>query len=399
MSAQHALLSPSGASRWLQCTPSARLEAKYSDKAGEAADEGTLAHKLSEIMLEHSLKRIDKATFLKAIGNIKKHKLYTPAMWEYCEQFKVFVLAQYAEALERASDAVIFLEQKVDLTHLIPSGFGTRDIAIVAHGVLDITDLKYGKGVEVSAEENAQLMIYALGTLDEFDSLFDIDIVRLNIFQPRIDNYSTWEISADKLRTWGDDVVAKQAKLAYEGKGKLVAGAHCKFCRAAAKCTALAQYNLEIARLAFAEPTELSDKELVEVFKKAPQFMSWINSISSFMLTQSLEQNKKWPGLKLVAGRSNRCISDEAQAIAKLKAKKIRPDSYLSKPTLLGITALDKNIGAAVLAKTLGRLIIKPEGKPTLVDVKDSRPEFHSAAAAGKAFGIKPKTITKNKKR
>jgi len=321
-------------------------------------------------------------------------------MSEYCEQYKVFVLSRYSEALERSKEAMIFLEQVISLEHIAPGSFGTRDVAIASDGILDVIDLKYGKGVEVSAEENEQLMLYGAGTLFEVEDLLDIHTVRLNIFQPRIDNYSTWEISAKNLHEWVDRTVKPQAKLAHAGKGTLVAGDHCMFCRAKINCTALAKYNLEITRHEFAEPTELTSKELVEIFLKSASLVSWVNSIKDFMLKQSLEKNKSWPGLKLVAGKSSgRTIADEKKAIAKFKANKIRSDFYLSEPTLLGITALNKTIGEAKVAKILGGLIIKPEGKPTLVDKKDPRPEFQSAEAARKAFGVLPKTkpITKTK--
>lgn len=385
---RHALLSPSSASRWIMCPPSARLEEKKPDTAGEAADEGTLAHKLAEVMLEYDLKQIDKLTFLNRTKQIKKDKLYTESMWEYCEQFKVFVLSQYSDALERSKDAVIFLEQEVDLTHLAPESFGTRDIAIVADHILDITDLKYGKGVLVEAAENKQLMLYALGTLEEFDCLYDIHTVRMTIHQPRIDNYSTWEISAKQLKDWAKTILMPAAKLAWAGKGKLQAGSHCTFCRVRNTCKALANYNMELAVHEFAEPTELSDKELVAIFKKASTFKAWINSIEDYMLKMSLEKDKHWPGLKLVAGKSTRAISDKEKAIALLKSKKFRPSQYLSSPELLGITALEKNIGSKLLTQIIGRLIIKPDGKPALVDSKDPRPAFHSAEAAKKEFNV-----------
>lgn len=383
---KHALLSPSSAARWLQCTPSARLEAKLPDRAGEAADEGTLAHKLSEILLKHHLKLINKITFLKELTLIKKNKLYTPAMMEYCEQFKAFVLTQYSDALKKSSDACIFLEQEVDLSHLAKNSYGTRDIAIVADHILDITDLKYGKGIKVSAVENKQMMLYALGTLAEFDMLFDIRTVRMTIFQPRIDNYDTWTIDVPALIKWAKDFVIPKAKLAYEGKGIRVAGEHCTFCKVKNTCAALSKYNLSVATHEFASADELTDKELVDIFKKASAFKTWINGIEDYMLKKALSENKKWPGLKLVAGRSTRSIANEAKAIQLLKNKKIRSALFLSAPSLLGLTALEKNIGLKELNKIIGRLIIKPGGKPTLVDITDPRNEYHSAEAAKKEF-------------
>ena len=200
----HAILAPSSASRWLSCTKSARLEEQFPDRAGAAASEGTLAHKLAEVMLSDKLKQINKTLYVQELRYIQGHKQYEASMEEYISQYVTFVLERYAEQQANTRDAMIFLEEKIDMTEYVPEGFGTVDVHIVADGTLDIIDLKYGKGVSVSAVGNKQMMLYALGVLRKFDCLFDIHTVRMTIHQPRIDNYSTYEMSYDALALWGE---------------------------------------------------------------------------------------------------------------------------------------------------------------------------------------------------
>lgn len=381
----HALLSPSSASRWLECPPSARLEADRPDKAGEAADEGTLAHKLSELMLNYELKRINKADYKARLAAIEKNKFYSDSMWEYCDQFKTFIIEKYNEAIAKYGSAVILLEEEVDLTEWIPEGFGTRDVAIISDHILDVIDLKYGKGVHVDATNNKQMMLYGLGTLEEYDMLYDIIKVRLTIYQPRIDNFSTWEISADELRNWSKKELIPIAQLAWSGKGDFKPGKHCQFCKIKTTCKANADYQMGLAVYEFENPVELSDTDLADIFKRAAAFKNWINEVESYMLQEALK-GKKWPELKLVTGRSNRVLTQQDKIKAIFEKNKIKYSLYMSEPTLLGITALEKNITKAKVNSLIGKYILKPDGKPALTDINDSRPEYHSNEAAAKDF-------------
>lgn len=384
MSTKHALLSPSSASRWLECTPSAQLEADRPDKAGEAADEGTLAHKLADVMIEYELKRITKAAYLSKIKAIKKNKHYNDAMWEYCENYKTYVMEVFAEAQARCADAVIVTEQSVDLTRWIPEGFGTRDIMIIAAPIIDVIDLKYGKGVLVDAEENKQMMLYSVGSLDEYEAVFDIDVVRMTIYQPRIDNYSTWEISAVALREWADGELTVKAQLAWAGEGDFKPGKHCQFCKIKTTCRANADYHMELAQLEFAPSAELSLEELVDIFKRAPMFKNWINAVEADMLQRALKE-EKFPGLKLVAGKSNRVITDK-EKVKELLSRGHKADDYLSPRELLALGKLEKNIGKVEFNNIAGDYVMKPDGKPALVDESDKRAEYHSHSAADAEF-------------
>ena len=202
--ADHAVLSPSAASRWIKCSPSARLEMKFPDTAGPVAAEGTLAHKLCELILKLKLKLIKKKEYQADLLLIMADKQYDNAMFDYCDEFTVYVLEQYAEARTHTKDALIFLESKIDLTKYVPEGFGTADVKIVADTWLTVIDYKYGKGVSVDAVENAQMKLYALGILEEMDFMYDIKHVRMIIYQPRLDNISVFEMTADDLKGWGE---------------------------------------------------------------------------------------------------------------------------------------------------------------------------------------------------
>jgi hypothetical protein len=378
---QHAVLSPSGASRWLNCTPSARLEMKFPDRAGKAADEGTLAHSLGETILRHKLKLIDFKTLMAKTKEINENDLYDAAMSDHAEDYAVFVMERYAEALSHTRDAIIFLEHRLNLTDIIPEGFGTGDAVIIANKVLDLIDLKYGKGVMVSAENNRQLMLYGLGALREFDHIYDIETVRMSIYQPRIGNYSTWEISVDELRKWADEFVKPRAALAFEGAGEFEPGAHCQFCKAKAVCKALADKNLELAQHEFKNPALLGDYEIAHILSQIPLFSTWVKAVQDHALIEAVQNGKNWPGYKVVEGRSVRKYSDEEAIAAKLKEAKYAED-IIFKKKLLNLTDMTKALGKKDFDTLVGPLLIKPPGKPALVPESDKRPAFNNLDAA-----------------
>jgi hypothetical protein len=381
----HALLSPSGASRWLACTPSARLEEQFPDRAGEAAREGTLAHTLSEVILGYKLGLINEPLFEQGLAEIQNDDLYTSAMYDHAENYSVFVLERLSDAKAHTKDALIFLEQKLNLTDYIPEGFGTGDAVIIADGILDTIDLKYGKGVSVSAENNKQMMLYALGALREFDYMYDITTVRMTIHQPRIDNYSSWEIPVSELRKWAEEELKPKAQAAFEGKGEYMPGEHCRFCKAKAVCKANADYNLELAQYEFKAPALLTDEEVVDILNRMDAFTTWLKAVDEHTLYEAVNNGKKWPGYKLVEGRSNRKYSDETVVASKLLTAGFAED-LIYKKELLGITAMEKAVGKKQFTAIVSDLLVKPDGKPTLVPASDKRPEYHSSEAAIKDF-------------
>lgn len=381
----HALLSPSGAERWLNCTPSARLEEQFPDTSGEAAKEGTLAHSLGELLIKQKLKLVSKVTFNRDLKTIQANRLYDNAMYEHAEAYAVFVMEQYAEALAHTKDAKLFLEEKIDLTDFVPEGFGTGDSFVIADHLMSFTDLKYGKGVPVSVLNNKQMMLYALGALRKFEMLYDIQRVRMTIFQPRLDNISTWELSVADLMQWAETELKPKAALAFEGQGEFAPGAHCKFCKAKALCKANADHNMELAKYDFKSETLLTDTEIADILSRVDDYISWIKAVEEHALIQAVNHGKKWPGFKLMEGRSNRQYADAAQ-VADTLTKAGFAEDLIYKKELLGITAMEKAIGKGSFAQHLAGLIIKPPGKPTLVDESDKRPEYHSAEAAAVDF-------------
>jgi len=381
----HAILSPSGASRWLNCPPSARLEQTFPDSSGEAAKEGTLAHFLGETILKKVLGLSSK---LEAEGNmliVKKDQYYNSELHDNASNYAAFVIEAFNTAKEITKDAVIQIEAQLNLTDYVPEGFGTGDAVIIADGTMDIIDLKYGKGVNVSCENNKQMMLYALGGLREFDYMYDIQNVRMTIYQPRMDNISTFEMSVKDLQEWAEMVLKPTAKLAFEGKGEFKVGDHCRFCRAKAVCKANANENLELAKYDFAESVLLTDSEVADILNRASAFKAWLTSVEEMALTEAVEKGKNWPGYKLVEGKSNRVYSDEEKVANALIEKGFsETDIYTKK--ILGITAMEKAITKKTFETVLGDLVIKPQGKPTLVPESDKRSAWNSAESAKNDF-------------
>lgn len=377
----HAVLSPSGAARWLACPPSARLEQQFPDTAGEAAREGTLAHALGECLIRYYTGKTGKAAFEKELSGIRADSMYNPDMEDYAEGYAAFVNERYTEACGRTKDAVLGIEEKLDLTEFVPEGYGTGDAIVIADGVLDIIDLKYGKGVPVYPENNRQMMLYALGALHGYGFLYDISVVRMTIYQPRLDNISSWELPAEELCRWAEEELRPRAKLAFEGKGEFCPGAHCRFCKAKAQCAALAGDNLRLARYEFRSAELLTDRDVSAILTVADRFRNWLSSVEDYALREAVNSGKKWEGFKLVEGRSNRVYTDPDKVAETLMAEGY-PEALIYEKKLLGISAMEKTITKKVFACLPEGLIRKPPGAPVLVLLSDKRPEMGSTADA-----------------
>ncbi|WP_165215761.1 DUF2800 domain-containing protein [Schaalia sp. ZJ1691] len=366
---QHALLSASSAHRWLHCPPSALAVDGVADAPSDAALQGTAAHALAEYKLLRSLKRRAKRPTSEWIDE---------EMEGYTDDYIAFVAEHIQSAREHCPDPQVYVEQRLDYSHLAPGGFGTGDCVIVAEPTLQVIDLKYGMGVEVSPVENPQLMLYGLGALAAFDALYDIREVSLSIFQPRRANVETWTISTQDLIAWGENTVKAIANLAARGEGDYQAGPWCQFCRIAPTCRAKAEANLALARHEFAPPAELSVPEIADVLAKIPELKAWASDVEAWALAQA-QAGTQIPGFKVVAGRSIRKYTDEA-AVAEAAKKAGYSDIWDKR--LIGITAMERLMGKKAFTETLGDLVIKPEGKPTLVPESDKRPALHRVSAA-----------------
>lgn len=379
----HALLSSSGAHRWLACPPSARLEAQFPDSTSESAAEGTFAHELAELSLRHYLEELSDVELKTKMDAMKSGKtrfgdFYSASMKEYIGEYVDLVIEKYAEAKERSKDAILQLEQHLDFSEWVPKGFGRGDAIIIADGFLEVIDLKYGRSVPVRAEGNPQIRLYALGAYAKNAWLYNIEAARMTIFQPRNGGESSEELTIPELLAWGEKV-RPIAELAYMGEGEFHAGEHCRFCRAATQCKCLADHEMEIEKYGYKAPKLLTDDEIADILRRVDNLTSWINQVKSYTLREAVEQGHVWPGFKLVEGRSARKILDAEQAEAILHGASYS-DAQIYKPKeLLSLTALEKLIGRKKLNELLAPVIDKPPGKPTLVPESDPRPAWNAA--------------------
>ncbi len=377
--AAHAILSASGASRWLACPPSARLEQNYENKSSEFAMEGTLAHELGELGLQKNLELISTRKYNSEVKKIKENELYAEDMPDYVDIYVNTCMEKVAEAKAKTPDAIFSIEQRLNFSEWVPEGFGTGDFVIIADGVMEICDLKYGKGVPVSAIGNKQMKLYALGAIAEFSFLYDIEKVRMTIIQPRLDSISTDEISADELLKWAEEELKPTAELAFKGEGEFCSGDHCKFCRAKAVCKARADKNMELAKYDFEDPKTLDNNDIAFILARADELISWAKDVQEFALEQAL-QGEEFDGFKVVEGRSNRKYTSENQ-VAEILINHGFQENMIYTKKLDGISKIESAIGKKEVQRLLGDYIIKPPGKPTLVPISDKRPAFVVAAA------------------
>lgn len=367
MATKHAVLSASSSERWLNCPPSARLCETYEDKSSDYAAEGTDAHALAEA-------RLKQALGIPTEDPVENLTWYNAEMEDCAQGYAAYVVELLETAKQTCSDPVVMIEQRVDFSRWVPGGFGTGDCIYIAEGLLNIVDLKYGAGIEVSADHNPQMMLYALGALEIFDGIYDIDTVRMTIYQPRKSNISIFEMSKDALLTWADTELTEKARLAYEGQGNFSCGEWCRFCKAKAECRERAIYNLRLAQYDFLNPALLQDEEIADILGRIDALTSWASDVKEYALQQAIS-GKEWTGWKLVEGRSNRKYTSEADVAAAVES--VGLDPYERK--VLGVTAMQKLLGKTRFEELLSPYIEKPQGKPTLVLESDKRPAMNTA--------------------
>lgn len=364
---KHAFLSASASHRWINCPPSAQLCADLKDTRSDYARQGTDAHSLCEYKV------------LAALGTdctdpTEDLEFFDKEMDACTDEYRNYILEQYEEAKRCCKDPLILVEQRLDFSCWVPDGFGTGDCLIVADDVLHIIDMKYGLGILVEAEDNPQMLCYALGALDTYDGIYDIKTVKMTIFQPRRDNISTSTMSKEELLSWAENVLSPAAKLAYEGGGEFHAGSHCQFCKVKATCRKRAEHNLEMAKYDFQMPDTLEAHEIAAILPRIDDLIAWGNDIKEYALTQALS-GTEYSGYKVVEGRSTRRYTDD-MAVASVITD-AGYDPYEKK--LLGITAMTSLLGKKKFEELLGGLIAKPPGKPTLVPETDNRPALNTA--------------------
>lgn len=390
----HALLSASKAERWLNCTPSARLEEKWIKKHGKQvsayADEGTLAHEMAETTLREFIGLIPSDQAWLDLEGLKANPLYKEEMDAYVEVYTNFVENRASDLAEQANMTireVLSVERLSDFSDVVPEGTGIADAIIFNGTTLEIVDLKYGKGVKVEADHNPQLQLYAWGMLQPLLLAYDIKEVRATIVQPRLDHIVTFVTTPDELDHWVHEVVVPKAQEAWKGKGELTPGDHCRFCQIKPKCAALANLAYEIAQQEFkpGEPdSTITDDQLVDLSIKFRWIEEWMLAAKAYMLQKALE-GEHWPGMKLVESRTQRKWTNESAVRAKLQEEGYLEDEYTT-VKLKGLGDIEKLVGKKEFPALLGQWVEKSKGEPTLVPESDKREAIPAPGVSSAIF-------------
>ena len=382
----HAILSASGASRWLACTPSARLEEQFPDSTSEYAKEGTLAHEVCELKVRKNLiEQMPTRTYNTKLKKLKENELWQDEMDKFTD-----VYLEYIQELVHSYSCspAVMVEKKVDFSQYVPEGFGTADCIVIAEGTMHIIDFKYGKGVAVSAENNPQMKLYALGAYLEYSMLYPIEKIKMAIVQPRLENEaSESEIFVTELVDWAENVVKPLAEKAYKGEGTYIAGSHCRFCRAKATCRERARMNLEASKFEMRAGALLSDTEVGEALKMAQDLAKWAEDLKEYALTESLK-GKIIPGWKAVEGRSVRAFKDTDLAIKTIVDSGI-DEILLYDRKIKTLAQIEKLLGAKQFKELVGELVEKAPGKPTLVLETDKREKIVNRITVEEDFNDK----------
>ena len=377
----HAKLSSSASKRWLGCPGSVKLSEHYPNGSSIYADEGTIAHGVAEGMINKDDKLVQKYEF-EAVKFYGEHPELNGTFLEMkmiLQPYVDYVFEEYAAQVHEDEAAQLMTEERVDLTEYIPGGFGTSDVVILRQGRLHIIDLKYGKGVSVSAEDNPQLKLYALGTLARFDMLYDIEDVVMTIYQPRLDNVSTDTIKAKDLYAWGEEVIKPGAQLALSEDAPVHAGDWCQFCPARYDCKERARDAMELQK--YLGQMVLSPEEIAEILGKIDRLTKFAEDIKDSALTKALD-GEEIPGWKVVEGRSIRKYVGSEEEIVRQCEGAGYDQALLYERKLLTITNMEKLMGKKQFAEVLGAYVEKPEGKPTLAPESDKRPAITNNSAA-----------------
>ena len=379
---KHANLSPSKAAQWGNCPGSVKLSEQFpQDTTSAYAEEGTHAHAVAELKLLYRLGEISKSTYTRKLNQYKKSEYWCGEMDEATDFYADAVFEMLAAAGEGAE---LLVEQHFRLDQWVPESFGTSDAVVIGDGLIEVIDLKYGKGVKVDAVGNPQLRLYGLGASGLFDGLYDFDKVRVTIIQPRLDHISSEEIPLEELKRWAEEEIRPAAEEAIAGSDRTKSGPWCQFCPARATCRTRAEYCLELAKDEFKAPPLLTTEEIGEVLRRAEAIKKWSADIEAYALEQALA-GVQYDGWKVVEGRSNRKYADEVK-VADALMKEGFAEAMLYERKLLGITAMEKLVGKKKFTATLGDLIVKPAGKPVLVPESDKREALNTAAQAVSDF-------------
>ena len=380
----HALLSASSAHRWVHCTPSARLEEQFPDAGSDAAAEGTVAHALAEIKVRQYFypQEVSRQKMARAVNKLKKDGHWADEMQGYTDEYLDYVKSA-AMAFVHVPHADV--EKTVYFDKYVPEGFGTADCILIGGDTLHVIDFKYGKGVPVSAEENLQMILYALGAYEACRIFYSIGTVKLSIVQPRIDNISEWEIPLSVLVAYGE-MISDKAALAYKGEGAFAPSEeNCRFCRARAQCRARAEENVRLAFFTDKKPPLITNEEVGDYLEKGEDVAKWLKDLKEYALKECLA-GKEVPGWKAVEGRGSREWTDMDKAFADLTEHGI-DEAILWERTLLTLAQVEKTVGKKEFQTLVGKYVVKNPGKPALAKESDKRPAVTNKVSAAEAFG------------
>lgn len=379
----HALLGPSSAARWIACPPSVKLCEQFEDVESEYAKEGSLAHEIAELKVRKLIDPgLTSRKFTAAMKKLKEKELYQEEMQGYTDEYVEFIQEQMYSHLVTPHIAV---EQRVDFSQYVPDGFGTADCILIANDTLHIIDFKYGKRVPVSVENNAQLLLYALGAYLAYDMIFPIEHIKMSIVQPRLNNIDTWECSLDYLLEFAK-IAQEKATMALKGEGDFNCGEHCKFCKAKAVCRERANVNLELAKYEFKAADQLTLEEIGQILEKAKDLAKWADDLKDYALSESLKGNEV-PGWKAVNGRGSRSFTNTDEAIKVLVNNGIA-EELLFERKYLTLAQMEKTVGKKEFNNLVGNLIVMNVGKPTLVEASDKREAITNRIKAEDEFSV-----------
>lgn len=379
----HALLSASGASKWLNCTPSARLEETFQDTQSEYAAEGSLAHEVAELKLrKYFLEPIGPRKFNNQIKKFKENPLWDDEILKHTDVYLEYV---QSIAHQYNSSPYVAVEKKILYDMYVPEGFGTGDCILIGGNTLHVIDFKYGKGVPVSAEDNSQMKLYALGAYAEYSFLYNIETIKIAIVQPRLNSISEYELSAADLLEWGESI-KPIAEKAFKGEGEFISGEHCRFCRAKSLCRARSEFNTSLEEFNQMKPPLISNEEVGQILERAQNLAKWVKDLEDYALSTCL-QGEIIPGWKAVEGRGSRQYTDIDVAFEDLKSKGI-DEALLYERKPLTVPALEKVLGKKQYRELLednGHVKSEP-GKPTLARESDKRESITNKVTPEEAF-------------
>jgi hypothetical protein len=375
----HALLSASASHRWLTCTPSVRLEEQFPETTSTFAEEGTLAHEIAELKLrKHFTEPMGTRTFNTRLNKMKKHELYQEEMLKHTDTY-----LEYLQGISIGLSATpyVAVEKKIDYSAYAPEGFGTVDCLIIGGDTLYVTDFKYGKGIPVSAENNPQMKLYALGAYQAYSFLYPIKSIHLAIIQPRLNSISEFTLSFDELLAWGESI-KPIAQKAYNGEGEFVPGEHCKFCRAKAQCRARAEQYTALDDFKQLKPPLISNEEVGEILIKAENLDAWVKALKEYALAEVLK-GKEIAGWKAVEGRGSRTFVDQDAAFKWLIEHNV-DEAMLYERTPLTVAKIEKVLAKQEFRSLLEEPghVVKSTGKPTLAPIGDKRKSVTPDAAS-----------------